>query len=71
MADEHNGNGDHERVTMRTLNSKLEVQVANNRAEHWKTRLLVVGLTLASNSKALPVLFGYLGVHVRGWHLPW
>lgn len=54
-------NGSQERVTMRTLNSKLEVAAANSRAEHWKTRLLVIALTLAANSKAVPLLLNYAG----------
>jgi len=57
-----------ERVTMRTLNDKLDIVEAKQRTEHVKTRALVVALTVAANAKALPLLLGVLG-----WHLsfPW
>lgn len=50
-----------ERVTMRTLNSKLEIAAANNRTEHIKTRALVVVLAVPSVAKAVPLVLGYLG----------
>ena len=46
--------------------SDLDVVVANNRTEHWKTRAILVGLTIAANSPALPALTGYLGLRM-GW----
>ena len=57
---ETNGHGANERVTMRTLDQKLEVVNANQRAEHWKTRVIVIGLTIAANTPALPALTGVL-----------
>lgn len=62
---EGDGNG-FSRVTNRELDAKIEAVRQEQKAEHWKTRLIVVGLTVAANAKALPLLVGFLG-----WHLPW
>lgn len=50
----------------------LDVVVANNRTEHWRTRALLVGLTIAANSPALPKLVGALGFSFHwGQVWPW
>lgn len=50
-----------ERVTMRTLNYKLELLDARQKNEHLKTRAFVVLLTAPGWAKALPLIMGYLG----------
>ena len=61
MPDEENGSAT-ERVTMRTLNSKLALLRAEQKTEHIKTRAFVVILASPSVAKALPYVLGYLGL---------
>ena len=47
----------------------LDVVVANNRTEHWKTRLAFAIVVAPSALKSLPSLLAYLHI-ANGW-IPW
>jgi len=50
----------------------LDVVVANNRTEHWRTRALLVGAVVATNTPLLPNVLGYLGISFQWGQLwPW
>jgi len=48
----------------------LDVVVANNRTEHWRTRALLVGAVIATNSPLLPKTLGELGIPFS-WGMLW
>jgi hypothetical protein len=50
------------RVTNRELDAKLEAVRNEQKAEHWKTRLLVVALAAPSAVKSLPTILAVLGL---------
>ena len=47
--------------------SDLDVVVANNRTEHWRTRAILVGLTIVANSPLGPALVGSFGADWLWW----
>lgn len=53
------------RVTNRELDAKIEAVRQEQKAEHWRTRLIVVGLVAAP--KIVPTLLGAFGVHLLWW----
>ena len=48
----------------------LDVVVANNRTEHWRTRALLVGALVATNTPLLPNTLGMIGVAFH-WGMLW
>ena len=44
----------------------LDLVVANNKSEHWKTRVAFAIVSLPGAAKAAPAVLGVFGVH-----LPW
>lgn len=61
MAAEPNG---HSKPLSRVeLGDKLEIVRQEQKAEHWKTRLLVVLIALPSTLKSAPALLGFFHFH--------
>jgi hypothetical protein len=60
VSDEGSGSS---RVTNRELDSKIEAVRQEQRAEHWKTRLVVAILSLPGALKAAPAVLGAIGFH--------
>jgi len=60
----HEENSESPRPTMRTLDDKLALVRLEQKAEHTKTRALVLILAAPSVAKAAPYVLGAFG-----WHL--
>ena len=48
----------------------LDVVKADNRTEHWRTRALLVGAVIATNTPLLPKTLGVLGISFH-WGSLW
>jgi hypothetical protein len=64
---DQNGNGNGERVTMRTLNDRIDLVRAEQKSEHIKTRALVILLATPSVARAIPYILGAFGLDIPRW----